>query len=110
MTGTAYGIRPVINLKSGIQQAGGSGTINDPFILKGDKEAAVANTTLLNTRNSGEYIKLEGDTSERVFRIVNTEKVVHEETNDTIVTTKVLLNDYRKEARDYMNDLDFVFE
>lgn len=23
---------------------------------------------------------------------------------------KVLLNDYRKEARDYMNDLNFIFE
>jgi len=87
-----YGIRPSINLKSTIGLAGGTGTVTDPYIIKGDNSNVVANTTLLNTRQSGEYVKIENDTdATRVFRIVDTEIV------NSKLTTKLVLNDYVKE-------------
>ena len=94
----AYGGRPVINLKSTIQLEGGNGTVSNPYRIKGDKEDVVANTTLINTRSSGEYIKLEGDTSEQVFRIVDTEIITDSETSEEKLTTKIVLNDYIKES------------
>lgn len=64
---SAYGIRPTINLKSSIQFLGGTGTKTNPYIIVGDKEKVVLNTTLLNTRLSGEYVKFDGD----LYRIVS---------------------------------------
>ena len=62
----AYGGRPSINLKSGIQLSGGSGTKNDPYTILGDKEEVTTGTTLLNTRSSGEYVKFNNE----LYRIV----------------------------------------
>ena len=60
------GGRPSINLKSGIQLSGGSGTKNDPYTILGDKEEVTTGTTLLNTRSSGEYVKFNNE----LYRIV----------------------------------------
>ena len=85
-------VRPSINLKSTIQLFGGSGTSEDPYRIKGDIEEATANITLLNTRYSGEYIKLSSDETAPIFRIVDTELVGES------LTTKIVLNDYVKES------------
>ena len=65
----ANGVRPSVNLQSGITISGGSGTSNDPYTISGDKETATAGTTLLNTRVSGEYVNFDGD----LYRIVGIE-------------------------------------
>ena len=88
----SFGARPSINLISTIQLSGGSGTINDPYKIKGDNEEIESNTTLLNTRQSGEYVKLSSDETAPVFRIVDTELVGEN------LTTKIVLNDYIKES------------
>ena len=64
-----YGVRPTIYLQSKISINGGSGTINNPFIIANDKEDALHNTTLLNTRTSGEYVNFDGE----LYRIVGIE-------------------------------------
>ena len=84
------GLRPSINLKSNIKFSG-NGTKSDPYRIVGDKENAIPNTTLLKTRSSGEYVKLENDSQNRVFRIVDTETI------NGNLTTKLVLNDYVKE-------------
>ena len=81
---SAYGGRPVINLKSGIQLEGGSGTASDPYKIKGDKEEVVSGTTLINTRTSGEYVKF----NEELYRIVGIENE----------TTKLIKADYVKDG------------
>lgn len=63
------GVRPVINLKNTIGLKGGTGTKTDPYRLKGDKEDVIPDTTLLNTRSSGEYVNFDGE----LYRIVGTE-------------------------------------
>ena len=59
------GIRPVIVLKNDVIFTG-SGTKANPYRIKGDTPNAVANTTLLNTRISGEYVNFDND----LYRIV----------------------------------------
>jgi len=95
-----YGVRPSISLNHYVQLDGGSGTKSDPYRIKGEKEEAIANTTLLNTRVSGEYVKLENDSASNLFRIVDTEKIVDSETNIEKLTTKMVLNDYVKDVND----------
>ena len=63
----AYGARPSINLQSGITINGGTGTSDDPYTISGDK--GTANTTFLNTRQSGEYVNFDGE----LYRIVGIE-------------------------------------
>ena len=82
------GGRPSINLKSGIQLSGGSGTKNDPYTILGDKEEVTTGTTLLNTRSSGEYIKFNNE----LYRIVSIENNI----------TKINKNDY---VRDTSNNV-----
>ncbi len=79
-----YGGRPSINLKSGIQLSGGSGTKTDPYTIAGDKEEVTAGTTLLNTRSSGEYVKFNNE----LYRIVSIENYI----------TKINKNDYVRDA------------
>ena len=62
-----YGVRPSVNLQSGITINGGTGTSSDPYTISGDK--GTAGTTLLNTRVSGEYVNFDGD----LYRIVGIE-------------------------------------
>ena len=66
---TANGARPSINLQSGITINSGTGTRDDPYTISGDKETVTANTTLLNTRQSGEYVNFDGE----LYRIVGIE-------------------------------------
>ena len=82
------GGRPSINLKSGIQLSGGSGTKNDPYTILGDKEEVTTGTTLLNTRSSGEYVKFNNE----LYRIVSIENNI----------TKINKNDY---VRDTSNNV-----
>ena len=63
----ASGARPSINLQSGITINGGTGTSDDPYTISGDKETVTANTTFLNTRQSGEYVNFDGE----LYRIVD---------------------------------------
>ena len=82
------GGRPSINLKSGIQLSGGSGTKADPYTILGDKEEVTIGTTLLNTRSSGEYVKFNNE----LYRIVSIENNI----------TKINKNDY---VRDTSNNV-----
>ena len=50
------GVRPSVYLKSGIITSSGNGTKTNPYKISGDKNEAISNTTLLNTRTSGEYV------------------------------------------------------
>ena len=84
--GDVSGGRPVVNLQSTIQLAGGSGIKTDPYRIKGDKEDAEPNTTLLKTRTSGEYVNFDGE----LYRIVEIE-------NDTTKINKV---DYVRDESD----------
>ena len=63
------GVRPSINLQSGITINSGTGTSDDPYTISGDKETVTANTTFLNTRQSGEYVNFDGE----LYRIVGIE-------------------------------------
>jgi len=93
-----FGVRPSINLKSTIEMVDGDGSYNNPYKIAIDNDAAMNDTTLLNTRQSGEYVKIENDTDiKRVFRIVGNETV-----NDG-VTTKLVLNDYLKNGETVLN-------
>ena len=68
--------RPVVVLKSNIRLLGESGTKDNPYRISGDREQAIANTTLLNTRTVGEYVAFDedGDTSTKeLYRIVSIE-------------------------------------
>ena len=89
--GNAYGVRPSINLQSGITITGGSGTSSDPYTISGDKEMETTGTTLLNTRQSGEYVNFDGE----LYRIVgianNTtklNKMDYVRNSDNVVITK----------------------
>jgi len=64
-----YGVRPSVNLKLDIQVDSGSGSKSNPYILKGDIQEAVAGTTLLSTRYSGEYVTFNNE----LYRIVGVE-------------------------------------
>ena len=84
------GVRPSINLKSGIVLSSGEGTKSNPYKISGDKEEATANTTLLNTRSSGEYVAFKDE----LYRIVGVEDG----------TTKIVKADYiRDESNNVLN-------
>ena len=63
----AIGVRPSINLKSGVELTG-VGTKDNPYRIVGDMESPTNNVTLLSSRSSGEYVKFDGD----LYRIVET--------------------------------------
>ena len=64
---SAIGVRPSINLKSGVELTG-VGTEDNPYRIVGDMESPTNNVTLLSSRSSGEYVKFDGD----LYRIVET--------------------------------------
>ena len=68
LNSAALGVRPSINLKSGLEFTG-MGTKTSPYEIVGDKEDAVNNTTLLSSRAVGEYVKFDND----LYRIVDTD-------------------------------------
>ena len=82
-----FGVRPTVNLNTNITFLSGNGTKEDPYILNGDKEKAIPNTTL-NTRISGEYVTFNNE----LYRIVSVENGI----------TKLNKNDY---IRDDNNEI-----
>ena len=70
-TTNAHGSRPSIYLKSGISLLG-SGTKENPYHFPYDYDAANTNDEI-NTRHSGEYVKLKNNDTEQLFRIVDIE-------------------------------------
>ena len=85
------GARPSINLQSGITINGGAGTSDDPYTISGDK--GTANTTFLNTRQSGEYVNFDGE----LYRIVGIENN----------TTKLNKMDYVRDESDAVIEKSF---
>lgn len=75
--------RPAIILKSSVEFNQGTGIESDPYKIKDDQQPAISNVTLINTRQSGEYVNFNNE----LFRIVGVE-------NDT---TKLIKLDYMKE-------------
>ena len=65
------GARPSIYLKSEISLTG-NGTSTEPYKIVGDMSTGNTND-LVNTRLSGEYVKLKNGNNEQVFRIVGVE-------------------------------------
>ncbi len=63
------GVRPAITLLPDILVEGGSGTEASPYIIDNTPNAIGQKDELLNTRYSGEYVKLGSD----VYRIVSTD-------------------------------------
>jgi len=92
----AYSVRPSVNLKSTIQLTSGSGTVNDPYRIKGDSENIEENVTLINTRRSGEYVKLVDEETALTFRIVGIENINGER------RTKLVLNDYVRDTNEVL--------
>ena len=90
---STYGVRPSVNLQSGITISGGSGTSDDPYTISGDKGTVTAGTTLLNTRVSGEYVKFDGE----LYRIVGIENNI----------TKINKMDYVRDESNAVITKDF---
>ncbi len=65
----ANGVRPSINLKSNIRiVSGGDGSEISPYHISGDKEPG-SSGELINTRLSGEYVKVDN----KIYRVVGIE-------------------------------------
>lgn len=77
-------VRPSIVLKSNIKFIG-SGTISNPFKITIDKEKPEYNTSLLNSRSIGEYVKFDN----KIYRIL--------EINNNR-ETKLILNNYLQDT------------
>ena len=80
---SAFGVRPSINLKSGLEFTG-DGSKSSPYIIKEDKEDVINNTTLLSDRSIGEYVEFDND----LYRIVDTSSGI----------TKLTRVDYLRES------------
>ncbi len=65
------GARPSFYLKSGLEFTG-DGSKQSPYKIVGDKDTGAANE-LINTRISGEYVKLKNGNNEQLFRIIGVE-------------------------------------
>ena len=90
---TYRSVRPCIILRSDVTIISGAGTKNNPFMINGDKQSAIENTTLLNTRTSGEYVNFDGD----LYRIVGIENN----------TTKINKMDYVRTENDAVISKNF---
>ena len=77
------GIRPVVSLLSSIKFTSGNGTKTNPYHISGDKEDITANTTLLNTRNSGEYVKIDNE----LYRISSINNNITKVIKDTYISS-----------------------
>ena len=91
---SSLGVRPSVNLESGVEFTGGTGTENNPYRIKGDQEQVDENVTLINTRQSGEYVKHVDEETAPSFRIVGTETI------NGATSTKLVLNDYVRDTTD----------
>ena len=65
------GVRPSIVIKTGLEFTG-EGTSISPYKIVGDKDTGASNE-LINTRISGEYLKLDNGTTNQLFRIIGVE-------------------------------------
>ncbi len=65
-TQSYYGIRPAITVSRNVSVISGDGGANNPYILVGNSTNVAVNT-LLNTRYSGEYLRINND----LYRIVS---------------------------------------
>ena len=83
------GVRPSIVIKSGLEFTG-DGTISSPYRIVGDKDAGITNE-LINTRMSGEYVKLKNASNEQLFRIIGVEEN----------KTKIIAMDYADNGTSY---------
>ena len=84
----SFGIRPSVNLISGIEYKNGVGTKDNPYRILGDKEEINPNTTLLNTRTSGEYVifhQYGGVLEDHLYRIVNIENGIIKLNKNTLI-------------------------
>ena len=68
---TECGVHPSIYLKSQLEFTG-DGTSDNPYRIVSDKETGTSNE-LINTRISGEYVKLKNGNNEQLFRIIGVE-------------------------------------
>lgn len=68
-TDKIYGVRPAVTLSPDVIFVSGSGTEANPYIIDDTPNAFGKGNELLNTRYSGEYVKLGGN----VYRIVSTD-------------------------------------
>ena len=84
VTTMTFGVQPSIILKPGVEFTG-AGSITNPYRIVGDKPSPINNTTLLNSRSSGEYLRFNNE----LYRIV--------ETNED-GTTKIVKDDYVKSS------------
>lgn len=66
-----FQVRPSIYLSANVELVG-SGTISDPYTITNDKEVGNINDPI-NTRISGEFVKLKNGADEQLFRIVGVE-------------------------------------
>ena len=71
VTMLAYGLHPAIYLKSDVEFTG-DGTESSPYKIVGDKSVGTVNQKI-NTRLSGEYIRLQSGNVHQDFRIVSVE-------------------------------------
>ena len=81
-TSNGSGVRPSIVIKSNLEFTG-DGSITSPFKITGDREDAINNTTLLNSRSVGEYVKFDN----KLYRIVDINNGI----------TKIIMDDYISE-------------
>ena len=70
-SGSSFGVRPSINLKSSVRIVDGDGTIDNPYRLNGDNDTNLSGA-VLSSRYSGEYIKF-GTDENNLYRIVSHE-------------------------------------
>ena len=94
----SFMVRPAINLKSTIKFFDGTGSVDNPYRILDDKEEPMSNTTLLNTRVSGEYVIFDedGDSStNEIYRIVGIEDG----------KTKLNKNDYIRSGTDVVEKM-----
>lgn len=82
---TLLGVRPAVVLNSFVQVYSGTGTEDDPYIIDNSENAIGKENDYLNTRYSGEYLKI-GDNKYRIVSIKNgTVKVIGTEKIDNYV-------------------------
>ena len=64
------GVRPVVTFSSDVLVSGGTGTSSSPYIIDESPNATGKSGDLLNTRYSGEYVKLKDN---KIYRIISVE-------------------------------------
>lgn len=62
------GVRPVVTFSSDVLVSGGTGTSASPYIIDASPNATGKSGDLLNTRYSGEYVKLKDN---KIYRIIS---------------------------------------